>query len=374
LVADPTSIWLTAGDPASLTVRLRITGGFTGTVDLSYTSVPAGVTMNCLPWSIAGTQASTCTLNGPNAGSYTVTISGRSGTLVRETRVSVTIASSPPQPDFALHADPDRLSLSAGTSAYTIVSVISSGGFSGAIDLSVASAPPEVTVSCDPSRIGDRGTTSCVLSGRTPGSFQVSIRGTSSSTSRTVPIALTVTPGPPNPDTTPPQVSVTHPKDGGTLPLGPVTVSGQASDDTAVQKVELSTDNVTWVRANGTTTWSGTVTLRPGTNTIYVRATDAAGNTKTIGITVLGSPGLSPTSPPWSQSPLALASAAEVGLVALVPLVALAVGVPLAVRARRKRGRVKSAREGPVEPATSQPNALVFGSLLKRLLRRRKQS
>jgi hypothetical protein len=151
-------------------------------------------------------------------------------------------------------------------------------------------------------------------------------------------------------------------------------VSGQASDETAVTKVDLSTDNVTWARADGTTSWSGTVPLRPGTNSIYVRATDGAGNARTVRISVFGSPGLSPTSPPWNQSPLALASAAQLGLIALVPLAALAVGVPLAVRARQRRGRAKGARGGPVPPATSLTTAPTFTSRLKRLLWRRKTS
>lgn len=374
LAADPTAVWLSAGQPAMSTIRLQLTGGFAGTVDLTYTSVPAGTTTNCVPWSIAGSQASNCTLNGPNAGSYTVTISGRSGALVHATRISVTITSAPPQPDFALRADPDHLSLPAGTSTSTIVSVISFGGFSGAVDLSVASAPPEVTASCYPSHIGDRGTASCTVSGGTPGAFQVWILGTSGSTGRAVPIAVTVTPGPAKPDKTPPEVSITSPTDGGTVPVGPAVVSGRASDDAALQKVELSTDNVTWSRANGTTSWSGTVTLGPGMNTIYVRATDAAGNVRTIGITVLGSPGLSATSPPWSQSPLALGSAAQVGLIALVPLAAVAVGLPLAVRARQKRGRTKGASGGPVPPASWSARAIVFASSLKRFLRLQKKS
>jgi hypothetical protein len=185
---------------------------------------------------------------------------------------------------------------------------------------------------------------------------------------------VTVTSGSLNPDTTPPEVSIMSPADGGTLPVGPITVSGRASDDTVVQGVELSTDNVTWTRASGTTSWSGIVTLRPGTNSIYVRATDAAGNRRTTAITVLGSPGLSPTSPPWNQSPLALGSAAQLGLIALVPFAAVAVGIPLAVRARRKRGRANGARGGPGARATSPARASSIGSTLKRLLLRRKKS
>jgi len=87
-------------------------------------------------------------------------------------------------------------------------------------------------------------------------------------------------------DTTKPTVAITSPASGATLTSATVTVSGTASDNVAVQKVELSTDGTTWVQATGTASWSGTLTLREGPNTIYVRATDTSGNTVTKTITV----------------------------------------------------------------------------------------
>ncbi len=57
-----------------------------------------------------------------------------------------------------------------------------------------------------------------------------------------------------------------------------VQVTGSASDDVAVEKVELGLDETDWTVASGTLSWSGTLTLACGDNTIYARATDAAGN------------------------------------------------------------------------------------------------
>ncbi len=87
-------------------------------------------------------------------------------------------------------------------------------------------------------------------------------------------------------DIGPPVLVLTSPADGAMLTSTLVTVTGTASDDLGVDKVELGTDGMTWVLATGTTSWSGTVTLAEGPNTIYARATDKAGKTDTVTIAV----------------------------------------------------------------------------------------
>ncbi len=98
---------------------------------------------------------------------------------------------------------------------------------------------------------------------------------------------VSATPSPaPTPDTTKPTVAITSPASGATIESTTVTIAGTASDDIAVQKVELSTDDTNWILASGTTSWSGTVTLSNGPNTIYARATDTSGNTMTASVAV----------------------------------------------------------------------------------------
>lgn len=81
------------------------------------------------------------------------------------------------------------------------------------------------------------------------------------------------------PDTTPPVLTIAEPANNSVYGHLAWTIAGTASDDVAVAKVEVSVDGTTWITATGTTSWSVTVTLVPGGNTIYVRATDTAGNT-----------------------------------------------------------------------------------------------
>src|SRR3989442_8872459 len=82
------------------TVSLTASGGFTGTVGLAAASVPVGATTACVPASISGTQTSTCTITGTNAGSYAVTITGTSGALVHTAPVAVTITAPGPTARF----------------------------------------------------------------------------------------------------------------------------------------------------------------------------------------------------------------------------------------------------------------------------------
>src|SRR5881409_3358003 len=98
IAANPGSVSFIPSQSATSTITLTSTGGFAGTVVLTVTSVPAGVTGSCLPSSVSGSQSSTCTLTGTTTGSYAVTVTGTSGSLVHTTSISATVSSNPPPP------------------------------------------------------------------------------------------------------------------------------------------------------------------------------------------------------------------------------------------------------------------------------------
>src|SRR3989442_593584 len=91
LSANPASVSFVAGQSATSTISLHPMGGFNGTVALNASSLPAGITSSCVPSNISGSQSSTCTFTGSATGSYTVTITGRSGSLVHTTSIRVTV-------------------------------------------------------------------------------------------------------------------------------------------------------------------------------------------------------------------------------------------------------------------------------------------
>jgi hypothetical protein len=91
----------------------------------------------------------------------------------------------------------------------------------------------------------------------------------------------------PGSDTIKPLVQITLPSNGTLLTYATVLVIGIATDNVAVQKVEISTDGTNWVLCTGTRSWFGSLSLTEGPHIIYIKATDASGNCNIINLTVL---------------------------------------------------------------------------------------
>ena len=105
LAATPASQSVAAGAPASYTVGVNRSGGFSGAVTLSVVSVlPSGTTASFNPNPTSGTTSTlnVATTASTPPGSYTLTINGVSGPLNRSTSVVLTVtgaAPPPPPPD-----------------------------------------------------------------------------------------------------------------------------------------------------------------------------------------------------------------------------------------------------------------------------------
>ena len=87
-------------------------------------------------------------------------------------------------------------------------------------------------------------------------------------------------------DSTPPAATIVSLSNGTVVNSTTLTLTGTASDNVAIEKVEVSTDGTTWILATGTTSWSATLTLKEGSNTVFVRTTDTSGNADVKRITV----------------------------------------------------------------------------------------
>jgi hypothetical protein len=106
------------------------------------------------------------------------------------------------------------------------------------------------------------------------------------------------------PDSTPPTVSISLPSPGASV-AGTIAVSGSASDNAALAKVEISVDAGAYQLAEGTTSWRyslDTTSYSDGSHTVATRATDTSGNASSTGETVSVQNSTPP--PPPSASPV----------------------------------------------------------------------
>jgi subtilisin family serine protease len=195
LVASPASRSVVAGAGSSYAVSVGALHGFSGTVGLSVTGLPAGVgSATFSPANVPGHGSSTlsvATSASAPAGSYVLTLSGTSGTVTHSAQVTLVVSRA----DFGLTASPASLTIIRGTSATYTVSVAGTGGFSGSVAMSATGAPSGSVISWSKRTVVVPGTTTMTVrtNASTPrGSYKVVITGTSGTLRHQVPVALTV--------------------------------------------------------------------------------------------------------------------------------------------------------------------------------------
>jgi hypothetical protein len=193
LSASPSSLTVTQGSSGSSTIRVTPSGGFTGSVTLSTSALPAGVSATFGTNPTTSTSALTFTATSTAAtGTTSVTITGTSGSLTHTTTISLTV-NAPAQPDFSLSASPSSVSVVQGNSGSSTITVTPSGGFTGSVTLSNSALPSGVTAT-----FGTNPTTSTSVltftasSTAATGTSNITITGTSGSLTHTTTISLTV--------------------------------------------------------------------------------------------------------------------------------------------------------------------------------------
>jgi len=276
--ANPASVTFAADQYATSIISLTATGGFSGTVALTAASQPSGVAASCNPSTISGTQTSACTLSGTAFGSYTVVVTGTDGTLSHTASIAVTVAATGPTARFTFAPPSPKVNNSVAFDAS-----------------SSTDGDPSATLQARWDWEGDgvwdtpwSSTLTIEHVFTTAGAYLVKLEvldshGLTSGIGQWVAVQ-----NPPGGDKSPPQVSILSPPNDTVIASENVTVTGVASDDVAISTIELSTDNATWTPTSGTTSWSGSVLLKQGTNRIYARAIDTSGNVETAVITVIG--------------------------------------------------------------------------------------
>ena len=186
-----------AGGSASYSVTITALHSFTGTVNLSGSTLPSGVNGWFLPTSIAASGSSVLTLTTPasmTAKTYSFTVSGISNGVTHSASASLSV--SAPTTSFTLSASPAQQTVTlAGSTGYQIT-LTPSSGFTGNVALSAASLPAGTTATFTPATItGGSGTSTMVVatsSSATVCCARISVTGTTGSqtSAATLPLAI----------------------------------------------------------------------------------------------------------------------------------------------------------------------------------------
>src|SRR5215469_16879626 len=193
LAASPTSVSVTQGGSATDTISVTDVGGFTGSVTLSASGLPSGVTASFGTNPTTGSSLLTLTASSTAAtGSSTVTITGTSGSMTASTTIALTV-NQKVTAGFTLAASPASISVTQGNSATDTISVTDVGGFTGSVTLSASGLPSGVTASFGTNpTTGTSVLTLAASSTATLGAATVTVTGTSGTLTHTTTISLTV--------------------------------------------------------------------------------------------------------------------------------------------------------------------------------------
>ncbi len=193
LSASPNSLTVIQGTNGTSTITVTPQNGFSGSVSLSASGLPSGVTALFNPNPATATSSLTLTASSTaTTGTATVTITGSSGSLTSSTTVALTV-NPVPTPNFTLSASPNSLTVIQGTNGTSTITVTAQNGFSGNVSLSASGLPSGVTASFNPNpATATSSLTLTASSTATIGTVTVTITGTSGSLTHTTSISLTV--------------------------------------------------------------------------------------------------------------------------------------------------------------------------------------
>ncbi|MEM2228433.1 MAG: hypothetical protein QXR82_06520 [Candidatus Bathyarchaeia archaeon] len=144
LIASPSTQTIKAGEEAIFSIAVNLISGTPSTVTLSASGLPStGASFLFNPTQGNPSFSSTLkisTIENTPPGSYTITITGVSGSLSK-TAVITLIIESPVEPDFKLSIAPESQIIEVSQSTNYIISITGEGGFNSEVALVVSGLP-----------------------------------------------------------------------------------------------------------------------------------------------------------------------------------------------------------------------------------------
>jgi len=195
LSASSGSLTFLQGAAGSTTITIQPLNGFSGSVNLTASGLPSGVsaTFGTNPATTTSVLTLSATSNA-TIGTFSLTVTGTSGNITGKTTITVTVN---PVGDYALSASSSSLSLVQGTSGKSTITVSPQNGFNGKVSLSASGLPSGVTASFNPTSTPTTSTLTLTASNTAAlGTVTITIAGASGNLSHATTITLTVTPLP----------------------------------------------------------------------------------------------------------------------------------------------------------------------------------
>jgi len=193
--AAPSSQTVSPGAGTSYSVSTSALNGFTGSIGLSVSGLPANATGTFSPTPVnvgSGSTLTITTASNTPPGSYLLTITGTSGSLTSTTNVTLNVTGPA---SFTLSATPSSQTVNPGGGTSYSVSTTAVNGFTGTINLSVSGLPANATGTFNPTSVsvGGSATLTITTTSSTPtGSSTLTIKGTGSSLTNTTTATLIV--------------------------------------------------------------------------------------------------------------------------------------------------------------------------------------
>ena len=140
IIPSPTNLSVLMGSTGTSTLALSSLYNFAGTVNLSATVSPSGVTATLTPAALTLTSGitaiSTLSFNPTTSGVYTITIRGTNGLISSYATITITVT------DFNIAASPTTVAVATGATGTSAITITAVNGLTGTVTLFVSASTP----------------------------------------------------------------------------------------------------------------------------------------------------------------------------------------------------------------------------------------